>query len=99
MTAATMPSSALESVSEVITKLQLLHLDLAVAARLSTVTKQAGQDTPNYSFEQWQESVQNQMSTFSAAELLTYISRLLFAIQDLVGDNDALHATISSVKA
>ena len=99
MTTVTVSSSALEIVSETIIMLQLLHLDLAVAERISTVTKQAEQDVPNYSLEQWQESVQNQMSTFSAAELLTYISRLLFAIQDLVGDNDALHATISSVKA
>ena len=99
MTGIETPSSALEIVSEAITKLQLLHLDLAVAARMSIVVKQAGQDMPNYSLEQWQESVQNQMSTSSAAELLTYISRLLFAMQDLVSDNEALHATISSVKA
>lgn len=97
MTAVTMPSSALESVSEAITKLQLLHLDLAVWARLAQVSKDAGQDAPNYSVEQWYESVQRQMGTFSAAELLSYISRLLFAIQDLVEDNNALHAAISSV--
>ena len=97
MTAVNMSSSALEIVSEAIIMLQLLHLDLTAAARMSTVTKQAGQDMPNYSLEQWYESVQNQMSTFSAVELLAYISRLLFAMQDLVGDNNALHAAISSV--
>lgn len=98
MKAVKMPYSALEIVGEAITKLQLLHLDLVVAARKSTIMKEAGQDVPNFSLEQWQESVQNQISTFSAAELLTYISRLLFAVQDLVGDNSALHATISTVK-
>ena len=99
MTGVPMLPSSLEIVSEAITKLQLLHLDLAVAARLATVTKEVGQEVPNYSVAEWYESVKRQMGSFSADELLSYIARLLFVVQDLVGDNAALHATISTVKS
>ena len=94
----TISSTLLEKLPDVINTLQYLCIDLDMASELPAVVKGIGQGVPDYSVEQWHRAAQKQMGKYSAPELLTYISRLLFAMQGLVDDNETLHATILTAK-
>lgn len=94
----TLPSAFFEKMPDVINALQSLSTDLITASEYPAVLKGMGQGVPDYTVEQWHKAAQKQMGKYSAPDLLNYISRLLFAMQGLVDDNEALHATILTAK-
>ena len=94
----TLPLTFFEKMPDVINVLQSLCIDLDAVSELPAVMKGMGQGVPDYSVEQWHRAAQKQMGRYSASELLNYISRLLFAMQGLIDDNEALHATILTAK-
>lgn len=94
----TISATLLEKIPDVINTLQSLCIDMETASELPAIVKGMGQGVPDYSVEQWHRAAQKQMGSYSAPDLLNYISRLLFAMQGLVDDNEVLHSTISSAR-